>query len=178
MPNISDEEYKRLLDKKAFWENSPDLCYEISIDGIILDCNPAVLRALGYTRDELVGKPLIQTIYSPVSQKRAIGLLEKWKKDGRLRNEILELMAKDNSLIEVELNVDAVKDEKGKILHSISIQRPIGVNGEEAKLLKQKITESEKLNKFMIGREIRVIELKQEVNKLLGELNRPVKYKV
>ncbi|MBU0573235.1 MAG: hypothetical protein KKH83_02010 [Candidatus Margulisbacteria bacterium] len=49
---------------------------------------------------------------------------------------------------------------------------------EERKNFRVKVEEMEKLNKFMIGREIRVIELKQEVNKLLGELNRPVKYKV
>lgn len=42
--------------------------------------------------------------------------------------------------------------------------------------LKQKIDELEKFNKLMVGRENRMIELKQEVNRLLKELGCPGKY--
>ena len=43
--------------------------------------------------------------------------------------------------------------------------------------LAEKIVEAEKLNKSMTGRELRIIEVKEEVNKLSEELGRPVPYK-
>lgn len=44
--------------------------------------------------------------------------------------------------------------------------------------LKKHTEELEKVNRFMEGREMDIIELKQEVNRLLGELGREKKYKI
>ena len=44
--------------------------------------------------------------------------------------------------------------------------------------LKQKMAEVEKANRFMLDRESRVVELKEEVNNLLKQLNQPAKYKI
>jgi PAS domain S-box-containing protein len=43
--------------------------------------------------------------------------------------------------------------------------------------LHKKISELEKFNKIMVGREIRMAELKQEINELCTKLKQPVKYK-
>jgi len=42
---------------------------------------------------------------------------------------------------------------------------------------KRNVAEMEKLNKFLVGRELRIVELKDEINKLLAELGRSAKYK-
>jgi PAS domain S-box-containing protein len=44
-------------------------------------------------------------------------------------------------------------------------------------LLKDKIYDLEKFNKIMVGRENRMIELKQEINELCGKLGLPLRYK-
>jgi PAS domain S-box-containing protein len=44
--------------------------------------------------------------------------------------------------------------------------------------LRNKISELEKFNKIMVGRELRMVELKQEINELCGKLELPVRYKV
>lgn len=44
--------------------------------------------------------------------------------------------------------------------------------------LNKNMSEIEKLNKFMLGREERIIEVKQEVNELLRQLGQPPRYKV
>ncbi len=43
--------------------------------------------------------------------------------------------------------------------------------------LQSKVSELEKFNKIMVGRELRMVELKQEVNELCGEINKPARYK-
>ena len=49
-------------------------------------------------------------------------------------------------------------------------------NAEEE--LKKRVLELEKINKFMMGREMDIINLKREVNDLLAQLKQEAKYKV
>lgn len=125
MTQISDKEYQKLLNREAFYEKSPDLCYQISPDGKIGDCNKRVLQVLGYTKKELIGKPLITTIYAPSSQKKAEALFERWKKEGRVDHEELQIKTKSGKIIDTELSADAVRDGQGNIIYSVSVQRII-----------------------------------------------------
>jgi len=143
---LSYEEYQRLLSYKKFFENSPDLCYKIMPDGTIADCNKTVLKTLGYKKNGIIGKPLITTVYAPESRKKAKQLFSKWKRDGVLRNERLQVITKKGKRIWVELNVNSVKDKKGKLLHSISIQRII----DEQKKAEELLRESEEMYKSLI----------------------------
>jgi len=121
-----EEELKKSEERfRQFFENAPDYCYMISPDGKILDINKSALRALGYRKKEVVGKPLITTLYHPSSQEKAKKIFERWKETGKIRNEELTIVTKKGKERAVLLSVDAVKDTKGNIIHSISIQRDI-----------------------------------------------------
>jgi len=130
---------------RQFFENAPEYCYMISSDGKILDINNSALTALGYKKEEAVGKPLLTTIYAPSSQEKAKNLLMKWKKTGKLRNEELNIITKTGEEKTVLLSADAIRDTKGKLIHSISIQRDIT---EMKKLEKDKKILSEKVTKL------------------------------
>ncbi len=121
-----EEELKKSEERfRQFFENAPDYCYMISPDGKILNINKSALRALGYRKKEVVGKPLITTLYHPSSQEKAKKIFERWKETGKIRNEELTIVTKKGEERAVLLSVDAVKDTKGNIIHSISIQRDI-----------------------------------------------------
>lgn len=125
MVEISSEEYQRLRRHNDFFENSPDLYYEISPAGKIMDINKTVLKVLGYKREELLGKPVISTIYTKESQKKAKALLSQWKKTSKIRGQELQIKTKTGKVIDIELNVDAVKDKQEGIIYSTSVQRII-----------------------------------------------------
>lgn len=124
---------------REFFENEPSYCYMVSTDGEILDVNKSALSALGYKKEELVGKSL-QVIYAPESQKRAKEIFEKWKKTGEIRNEELTIISKNGKKRVVLLSASSVRDEDGRILHSVSVQRDIS----EEKKIKNTLKESEK----------------------------------
>ncbi|MCD6474095.1 MAG: PAS domain S-box protein [Thermoplasmata archaeon] len=109
---------------RKFFENAPDYFYMISPDGKILDVNKSALKALGYKKEELVGKPVF-TIYAPEYQKKAKRVFQRWKKGGKIKNAELKIKTKNGEERIVLLSVDAVRDENGEIIHSISIQRDI-----------------------------------------------------
>jgi PAS domain S-box-containing protein len=104
-----------------FFETLPEYCYITSPQDEILDVNAAACQALGYTREELLGKRL-SDIYAPESALKLVNLLEKWKRTGRLHNEEMVILTKEGKRRTVLLNTGAVKDGKGKILHTASIQ--------------------------------------------------------
>ena len=122
---------------KQFFENNLEYCYMISPEGIILDINSAALKALGYRKKELVGKPL-NIIYTSDSQAKVKKLFEKWNPKGSFKNEEMIIVTKSGEKRTILLSVDAVRDDNGKILHSVSIQRDINELKDVEKELQKK----------------------------------------
>ena len=110
---------------RQFFEANPAYSYMVSQEGKIIDVNRSALAILGYTKDEILGKPLIKTIYSPESQDKAKKLFKSWKENGYIRNEEITIISKSGVKRTVVLNVDSVRDHQGHILYSISIQTDI-----------------------------------------------------
>jgi len=100
--------------------------YNVSLDGTILDINRAALELLEYDhKQDLIGKPLIATIYAPDSRKKAKGLLNRWKREGSLRNEELQVLTREGEIRDVLLNVEMILDLEGRPEHSISLHLDI-----------------------------------------------------
>jgi PAS domain S-box-containing protein len=109
---------------RTFFEDAPMYCYMISPEGKILDVNKLALETLGYKKEEIIGKQLITTIYAPGSHEKAKKMFAKWKETGIAEGE-LNILTREGIERTVLLNVHAVRDTRGKLLHSISIQRDI-----------------------------------------------------
>ncbi len=109
---------------RQFFENEPAYAYMVSPKGVIIDINKAALKAFGYDKKELVGKP-IEAMYAPESVPKMKQIFNKWKETGKVENEELTVKTKKGKRRTVLLNVDAVKDTEGKIVHSISLQNDI-----------------------------------------------------
>jgi PAS domain S-box-containing protein len=119
---LKQEQYKL----REYFENLPLLAYNISFDRTIVDCNNIAVRILGYdSKEELIGKPVIDTIYAPSSQEKAKQLLEKWKSEMILKNEELQIITKQGKIFDVLLNVDTIYDQNGTPLYSLSTQLDI-----------------------------------------------------
>jgi len=134
-------EQERLLSERRFrqfFETMPEYCYTVSPKGEIIDANLAACSVLGYSRDELVGKPLSQ-IYAPECHPKLHDLLKRWMADGVLRDEEMVIITRQGQRRTVLLNVGSVRDCDGNLLHSTSVQFDIT----DRKLAEQKVRESE-----------------------------------
>jgi len=69
-------------------------------------------------------------------------------------------------------------DEKGNIIGIIGIATDITKHKQAEKELQKKMSDLERFNKLTVDREIRMIELKSEVNKLLKELGQEKRYSI
>ncbi len=128
-----------------FFDNAPSYCYIISPDGKIFDINNAAVDALGYTKDELLGKPFLTTIYAPASIAKAEKLFKIWQETGRLVNEEIRIVTKNGEERTVLLSADAIRDADGRLMYSISVQRDITLRKKEEDVLKEHSELLEKL---------------------------------
>jgi len=102
------------------YNNAPDMY--ISVDpntAEILQCNQTSVNNLGYTRDEIIGRPIFE-MYHPDCIDDVKKTFQLFVETGEINNAELKLKRKDGGIIDVSLNVSAVRDKKGKILFSRS----------------------------------------------------------
>jgi PAS domain S-box-containing protein len=105
---------------RQFFDTLPEYCFMTSANGEILDANPAASKALGYTREELIGTSL-STIYALGSVSKMVDLLEKWQRTGTLQDEEMTIVTKGGQKRTVLLNAGSVKDADGSLLYSTTV---------------------------------------------------------
>jgi PAS domain S-box-containing protein len=141
---------------RQFFETQPECCYMISPGGIVLDVNPAACEALGYTKEELVGKA-VSIIYAPESHSKMRDLLEKWRNTGRLESEEIVVLTRDGERRVVLVNAGSVMDAEGNLLHSTTVHVDITERkrAEEAvSTVNQRLIEAQEKERTRIAREL------------------------
>jgi PAS domain S-box-containing protein len=123
---------------RQFFDSLPEYCFMTSANGEILDANPAACNALGYAREELIGKSL-PAIYAMGSISKLVDLLEKWQTAGTLHDEEMVIVTKDGQKRTVLLNAGSVKDATGNPLFSTTVL----VDVTERKRIQERLLESE-----------------------------------
>lgn len=90
-------------------ENSPEMIHSIDSRGIIFFVNRKECELLGYKREELIGQPM-DKIYSPLLVKEVKQGFDQLKKRGSLNIPHTQFIAKNGSLIDVEMHSIALYD--------------------------------------------------------------------
>ncbi len=124
---------------RKFFETESGYCYMVSPTGVILDVNEAALRALGYEKQEVVGRPM-SMIYAPESLSRMQSSFALWKEIGSLRDEEMVIAAKNGGRRTVLLSAAAIKGDDGRLLLSVSVQRDISESKRYEEALKRSET--------------------------------------
>lgn len=107
------------------YENAPEMY--LSVDAgtaCILKCNQTLTRMLGYKKTELIGRPIF-ALYHPDCLDEVQAAFQQFVTTGEVSDKELKVRRKDGSSIDVSLNVTAIRDATGKILHSRSSWRDI-----------------------------------------------------
>ncbi|MBI4634212.1 MAG: PAS domain S-box protein [Deltaproteobacteria bacterium] len=107
------------------YENAPDMYYSLDVKtGSILECNKAFLKGTGYTREEVIGHQIFE-FYDGDTAAKAKRSFQKFPETGEVQNVERKIKRKDGSIMDVSLNVSAVRDKAGNMLYSRSIWRDI-----------------------------------------------------
>ena len=170
----SEKKYKDLFEKS----DDPILIIE---NNKFVDCNNSTVKLLRYkSKDELLNthpsdiSPEFQADGSSSFEKAEKMMLVAMQK-GSNRFEWHHKKA-DGEIFPVEVLLTAITiDDNNKILYTV--WRDITKRKQAEDELYERMSELERFNKFMTGRELRMMDLKKEVNELLEKLGQQKKYK-
>jgi PAS domain S-box-containing protein len=146
--------------------------FETAQDGIIIldaktgrifDANPFLLETIGYSLKELVGKELFEIGLFRNRDEAAI-IAKELKDKGYIRYEDLPLENKNKQTIDVEFVCNKYPID-GQEVVQCNI-RNITARVKTEKLLAEHNEIIGKLNKVMVGREVRMAELKRQIRAL------------
>ncbi|MHB8260928.1 MAG: PAS domain-containing protein [Bacteroidia bacterium] len=151
-------------------EASLDPLFTISTEGKITDMNEATVNITGVEREKLIGSDFFDYFTEPTKARE--GYQEVFAK-GFVADYPLTLRHKDSKLTDVLFNGSVYKDDRGNVLGAVVVARDITeqkqlaereIAGREKELMR--IEELERFRKLTVGRELKMIELKKEIEEL------------
>ncbi|TMH40737.1 MAG: PAS domain-containing protein, partial [Betaproteobacteria bacterium] len=167
----------RELDKaRAYAEslikNAPDPVFVSDLEGKILQANDAVSQLLGFRQDEVLEQSLSRFI-SPEETREFTAALREVVERGVTRNARLNPRSASGEVIPTTLNASALRDHEGKVIGAIGILRDMRAyeqvvrDLEKSKTeLQEKILDLEKFEEVVVGRELKMIALEKELERL------------
>jgi len=146
----------------------------ISPNGDIIDINRAFDELTNYKPLEIIGKS-VKTLF--LEEDKIDKIINESIKKKTVRSRELTLISKDKKKILVDLSVSVREDKKGNsigyfagitdITEIKKFQESLEEQVKErTKELQDKIRELEKFQKITVGRELKMIELKKEIERL------------
>lgn len=196
MTDISEQ--KNIEKKLKESENKLDKIFEsvpISVmltdeNGIIQECNSGLLKLHGYSKkEELIGKEYSMLLPN-IERERANADFIQLLSSGKVLSRQYKLKQKDNTLVDSELSASAFYDDSQKknfvVVTASDITARIEVEKELAayrtqleNLVKERTSELEnknklleQMNKLFVGRELRMKELKDQIERLKAAENK------
>ena len=150
----------------------------ISPNRNIIDINRAFEELTDYKPLEIIGKS-VKTLF--LEEDKIDKIINESIKKKTVRSRELTLISKDKKKILVDISVSVREDKKGNSIgYFASITDIAEIKKfqesleeqvkERTKELQDKIRELEKFQKITVGRELKMIELKKEIERLKNEL--------
>lgn len=137
--------------------------------GTIIQANSSYLGFMGYSRDEVIGKN--PRMFNSGHQDQAFykklwdTILSGHSWHGELINK-----KKDGTVFAEEMTITPVKDTREEITHFVAIKQDISERKASNEALQERTRELERMNALMVGRELKMVELKSEIDKLKSKL--------
>jgi PAS domain S-box-containing protein len=141
------------------------ICF-ISPLGVVLEFNPAFEKISGYSSFEMVGEGIERMF----SKKRIQELIEEATKKEAIEGWEAELLTKRKKRIPVSLFAKVRRDEKKQLVGLFISVFDLTKIKQAKRELEEKISELEKFQRLAVGRELKMIELKEEIKRLRAML--------
>ncbi len=109
---------------RDLYDNAPDMYHTLNKENIIIDCNNTEANMLGYSKEEIIGRPLSHFL-NKESEKQIEHDYSVLQERGGIFNLERTFVRKDGSTFPVIINIFANFDDKGEFTGTRAIARDI-----------------------------------------------------
>jgi len=157
---------------RSMIESSLDSLVAISPQGLITDANEALVKATGVPRQELIGTAFSDCFTEPEKAEKIYQLVFA---EGMAVDYPLTLRHQDGhkTLTEVRYNASVYRDAAGKVLGVFAAARDVTNQMQAQREIAQqqataldRLAELEQFQRLTVGRELKMIELKKDIEQL------------
>ena len=155
---------ERTAEVQDLYDNAPAGYHSLDANGCFVRINQTELEWLGYTRAELIGRPITQ-ILSAAAERNHRERFPLFKQRGSVYDQEVELVRKDGTSIPVLLNATALYDEGGRFAASRSTLVDITEHKRAEQALRQSaetLRESEETLRLANAELARALRIKDE----------------
>jgi PAS domain S-box-containing protein len=158
-------------------EQSPAIVVITDLEGTIEYVNPAFTRVTGYSREEAIGQnPRI--LKSGRHSREFYEALWGTITSGRVWSGEFSNKRKNGTLYWETTTISPIRNKVGEITHFVAVKEDITDRKKMETEMLQNLEDLEKFSSIAIGREERMIDLKDEVNTLREKLGKGKKYEI
>jgi PAS domain S-box-containing protein len=171
---------RQLVDYHRVFELSPEMILLLHpVTGRIVEVNERVQELTGYPPEALKGRPIMEWPNLPEASKQStLQHLRKRTGGERVPPYEMEIQTQAGKRLVGRVHVAQLTDRRGRIKADMLSIYDITEQKLAEERLQQILGETEKFNRLMVGREMRVVELKKEVNALLLQAGRSPVYPI
>jgi PAS domain S-box-containing protein len=146
-------------------ESSLDSLVAISPEGKITDANQATVKLTGVPREQLIGTSFSGYFTDPA---KAEAIYQRVFTEGMAVDYPLTLRHRDGheTLTEVLYNASVYRDAAGKVLGVFAAARDVTEQMQAQREVVERLAELERFQRLTVGRELKMIELKKEIEYL------------
>jgi PAS domain S-box-containing protein len=150
---------------RSMIESSLDSLVAISPEGKITDANQATVKLTGVPRDQLIGTSFSDYFTDP---KKAEAIYQRVFTEGMAVDYPLTLRHRNGHerLTDVLYNASVYRDAAGKVLGVFAAARDVTEQMQAQREVVERLAELEQFQRLTVGRELKMIELKKEIEYL------------
>jgi len=161
---------------RSMIEASLDSLVAISPEGRITDANQATVRVTGVSRERLIGTAFSDYFTEP---DKANEIYQRVFAEGTALDYPLTMRHRNGTLTEVRYNASVYRDAQGNVLGVFAAARDVTSQVqaqqeavEQHATAMQRMAELERFQRLTVGRELKMIELKKEIESLRSRVLR------
>ena len=148
---------------RSMIESSLDSLVAISAEGKITDANQATVKFTGVPRDQLIGTSFSDYFTDPA---KAEEIYQRVFTDGMAADHPLTLRHRHETSTDVLYNASVYRDTAGNVLGVFAAARDVTEQMRAQREVVERLTELERFQRLTVGRELKMIELKKEIENL------------
>lgn len=146
---------------RTLYRSTPAILHTVDGDGLIVTVTDHWLNKLGYSREEVLGRPITDFMSSADQEKYADGRLQALIAEGDFNNLERQMVTKDGRIMDLVMSAISHRDENGKVDRMLVASKDVTDRNRTEAQLRRALAENARLREEL---ELERDYLREEVN--------------